>query len=198
MPESDRVDFMPDEHTSRDLLIFGREVLVLSAADRDSSGNVTLTRSQATRYGTIFLRWGNWADGNQIRFPFAGTWTVINWANNSSITWRGVQAGRRTKITSGGGTKSSITVSVDGDLDFIAPDVRFGSVTINAGSGTQDVSFTRVGAPQASAFGGTAAPTVVATPSRAGGGVISARTVSGFTVNRLSQSYTLHYIAMRA
>ena len=196
-----KVDFIPDAHTSRDLLVFGREILVLNSGDRDSSGNITLTRSQATRYGNIFLTWGGWTSGNQIRFPIAGTWTLINWANNSDITWRGTQNGRRTQITRGGGTKSIITVSVDGDLDFVIPDIRVRTVTVPAIDGantTFTVNFTRVGSFEASPFGGTTNPTVVTTPSQAGGGIVSARTNSGFTVNRLSTSYTLHYIAMRS
>ena len=196
-----KVGFIPDADTSRDLLVYGREILVLGSGDRDSSGNITLTRSQAIRYGTIFLTWGGWSSGNQIRFPFSGTWSLVNWANNSDITWRGTQSGRRTAITRGGGTKSFINVTVDGDVDLMIPDIRLRTVTIPAIAGavtTETVNFTRVGSFEASPFGGTVNPVVVTTPSVAGGGIVSARTNTGFTVNRLAQSYTLHYIAMRA
>lgn len=195
-----KVAFIPDAHTSRELLVYGREILVLGSGDRDSSGNISLTRSQAIRYGTIFLTWGGWTSGNQIRFPISGTWNLVNWANNSDITWRGVQNARRTAITRGGGTKSFVNVTVDGDVDLMIPDIRLRTVTIPAIAGavtTQTVSFTRVGSSEASPFGGTVNPVVVTTPSVAGGGIVSARTNTGFTVNRLAQSYTLHYIAMR-
>ena len=205
IPQPAMVDFIPDAHTSRDLLIYGREILVLGSGDRDSSGNITLTRSQAIRYGTIFLTWGGWSNGNQIRFPFSGTWSLVNWANNSNITWRGVQSARRTVITRGGGTKSIVNVTVDGDVDLLIPDIRIGSASIPAISGsttTQTITFTRVGetdpARFASPFGGTERPLVAVSASRDGGGIVSARTASGFTVNRLSQSYTLQYVAMRA
>ena len=200
IPQPAMVDFIADAHTSRDLLVYGREILVLRSTDR-TAGAVTLTRAQAIRYGTIFLNWGGWASGNEIRFPFAGTWTLVNWANNSNITWRGVQNARRTVITRGGGAKSIVNVTVDGDVDLLNPDVRIGSATIPAASGgqtTQTVSFTRLTGAEALPFGGTARPNVSVSASRAGGGIVSARTASGFTVNRLSQSYTLQYIAMRA
>ena len=104
----------------------------ISASQR-VGGNATLTEEDVRKNRSFIVLWSTpaWANGNEIRFPVAGTWDIINWGNRANITFRGFNAARRTVTTNGGGAAFTINVTDSGDVNFVSG-ITLGTRTASA------------------------------------------------------------------